>query len=148
MAITFTIPSLIVMTPIINGTLQSSASLRLTDHNRQPLAITTERIEKSARMANGTLRKYVINSKYSFATSWTELPNSSASTVDGFGGADAVQTFYETYNGQPIRLTIRMGSAGVIDVYDTFFSDFSLTLSKRSLTNYDMYDMNISWEQI
>jgi hypothetical protein len=99
-------------------------------------------------MANGTLRKYVVSSKYSFATSWTELPNSSASTVDGFAGADALQTFYETYNGQPIKLTIRMGAAGVIDTYDAFFSDFSLTLSKRSLTNYDMYDMNAAWEQI
>jgi len=146
MAITFTIPSLIVMTPIVGGVLQNSASLRLTDHNRQPLAISTERIEKSSRMANGTLRKYVVSSKYSFATSWTELPNSSASTVDGFGGADALQTFYETYNGQPIKLTVRMGT--VTDIYDTFFSDFSLTLSKRSLTNYDMYDMNAAWEQI
>jgi len=148
MAITFTIPSLIVLTPYVGGVLQNSASLRLTDHNRQPLAITTERIEKSARMANGTLRKYVVSSKYSFATSWTELPNSSGSTVDGFAGADALQTFYETYSGQPIRLSIRVGPTTTPETYDAFFSDFSLTLSKRSLTNYDMYDMNAAWEQI
>lgn len=147
MAITFSIPSLIVMTPL-DSTMSpiTSASLRLSDHSREPLQISSQRIEKSSRMANGNLRKYIVNTKYTFSTSWKDLPNLTLSTVDQFAGASAIKTFYDTYYAKPIELKVRGGT--VTDTYQAFISDFSLTLSKRSLSYYDFYDLSLGWEQI
>src|SRR5574339_595042 len=71
----------------------------VTDHNRQAMSIEVERIEKKQRMANGTLRKYIVADKRTFATSWTMLPKLSSQTVDGFWGADAIEQFYNTVTG-------------------------------------------------
>jgi hypothetical protein len=38
---------------------------KLTEHNRGALEMSTERIEETKRMANGTLRKYYIADKKS-----------------------------------------------------------------------------------
>ena len=36
----------------------------LTDHNRQPISITYNLVEQADRMADGTMRKYVIARKF------------------------------------------------------------------------------------
>jgi len=47
---------------------------KLTDHNRQPIQISTTLIEKEQRMANGTMRKFVVNKKDTISTSWENVP--------------------------------------------------------------------------
>lgn len=54
----------------INGTTW----YRLTDHNRGEIDITPLLIEKEARMANGTLRKFVVAKKDVISVSWDFLP--------------------------------------------------------------------------
>jgi hypothetical protein len=58
----------------------SAASLEdrfiiLSDHNRSPIDVTTERIEQRQRMANGTMRSYHIADKLQISTSWDMLPS-------------------------------------------------------------------------
>lgn len=54
----------------INGTTW----YKLTDHNRQEITITPTLIEKEQRMANGTLRKFVVSKKDTISTSWDFIP--------------------------------------------------------------------------
>lgn len=58
----------------INGTTW----YKLTDHNRREIDITPTLIEKEARMANGTLRKFVVAKKDIISVSWDFLPSKSS----------------------------------------------------------------------
>lgn len=101
-------PSLVKLS---NGT----STYYLSDHNRDTLTESYEMIEKSARTANGTLRKYVIASKKTWSTSWTMLPGASPQTVDGYMGALDLKDFYDSnidntltlefYTGRSIPIT-------------------------------------------
>jgi len=73
---------------------------KITEHNRQPLSITKNRIQKVQRMANGTLRKFFVAEKREFSVSWTMLPTFSNMTVDGGYAKDEIESFYETSKGQ------------------------------------------------
>ncbi len=46
---------------------------KLSEHNRQPMSITHNRIQKTQRMSNGTLRKFFISDKREFSVSWQLL---------------------------------------------------------------------------
>ena len=54
----------------------------LTDHNRSEIDISPSIIEHAQRMANGKMRKYVIASKKTISTSWTDIPSLSSNVVD------------------------------------------------------------------
>jgi len=116
----------------------------VTDHNRQPLAIDVERIEKKQRMANGTLRKYIVADKRSFSTSWNMLPKLTAQTVDGFWGADDIEQFYNTVTGS-FSLELSDGD-GETYTYNVMFSDFSKTVTKRGAT--DFWEISVSMEEV
>lgn len=61
----------------ISGTITFSTNwYHLTDHNRNDISITPLLIEKESRMANGTLRKFVVNKKDIISVSWDFLPTS------------------------------------------------------------------------
>lgn len=116
----------------------------VTDHNRQQLSIDVERIEKKQRMANGTMRKYIVADKRTFSTSWNMLPKITAQTVDGFWGADAIETFYNTVPG-PFSLEISDGD-GEINTYSVMFSDFSKTITKRG--SVDFWEISVTMEEV
>lgn len=146
MPMSFIVPSMIRLTPIINGTASSSASVVITDHNRSPLQLSEEVIEQSNRMANGTLRKYIVACKKDLSTDWSDVPSTSSYTVDGKSGALDMRNFYANYFQYPQRLDIFYGSGSA--TYNVFFKDFSVTLKKRSASTYDFYDMSIGWSEI
>jgi|SRR4051812_30728465 ATP adenylyltransferase/5',5'''-P-1,P-4-tetraphosphate phosphorylase II len=116
----------------------------ITDHNRQQLSVDVERIEKKQRMANGTLRKYIVADKRSFSTSWTMLPKITAKTVDGFWGADAIEEFYNTVSGS-FSLELSDGD-GETYTYNVMFSDFSKTITKRG--SVDFWEVSVSMEEV
>lgn len=116
----------------------------VTDHNRQPLGIDVERIEKKQRMANGTLRKYIVADKRTFNTSWNMLPKNTSQTVDGFWGADAIEQFYNTVTGS-FSLEISDGDTETY-TYNVMFSDFSKTISKRG--SIDFWEINVTMEEV
>ncbi|QNN99143.1 minor tail protein [Streptomyces phage Faust] len=116
----------------------------ITDHNRQPLSVDVERIEKKQRMANGILRKYIVADKRTFGASWNMLPKLTAQTVDGFWGADAIEEFYNTVTGS-FSLELSDGDSET-NTYNVMFSDFSKTISKRG--SVDFWEVSVTLEEV
>jgi hypothetical protein len=92
----------------------------LTDHNRQPIQYAPQRIEQVQRMANGTMRKFVVANKAIYDTSWQAVPSASQTitsqsgvslptyqpTVDGKMGAGFMKAFYDAYVLRPVWLKL------------------------------------------
>lgn len=111
----------------------------ITEHSRAPVAISTERIENSKRMANGTMRKYVVADKRTWTASWSEVPNSSSFTVDGKEGGQFMQDFYTSAKG---AFSFKLQSV----TYVVMFKEFSKTIVKRGV--YDGYDISVTIEEV
>lgn len=116
----------------------------VTDHNRQPLGIDVDRIEKKQRMSNGTMRKYIVADKRTFSVSWNMLPKLTSQTVDGFWGADAIEAFYNTVTGS---FTLELTDAdGEVTEYTVMFSDFSKSITKRG--SVDFWEVSVAMEEV
>lgn len=120
-------------TVYINPVTSASTSLQLTvpigneyedfiilsDHNREELSFTKQRIENRQRMINGTMRSYHIADKLQMSVSWQMLPSRSYNknpdfndetgkptasnlelyTVDGGAGGVEILDWYESHPG-------------------------------------------------
>jgi len=117
---------------------------KISDHNRGPLDISPERIENRKRMANATSRAYIIADKKSFSASWTELPSTSANTVDNFWGAKEMENFYKT--GGVFTLLLTEGN-GQTSSHLVYFSSFSCTINKRT-GKYDRWDVSVELVEV
>ena len=118
---------------------------RLTDHNRSTISITPDRIENRKRMANGTLRNFVVSQKRKIKTSWDNLPNKTVLTVDGFWGATEMINFYNSTFGE-FTLRLTYGDNTYEDIL-VMFSEFSPQIKKRN--NYvDYYNIDITFEEV
>jgi len=100
----------------------SSNFYSLTDHNRQSINLDYEIVEKSQRMADGTMRKYVVAKKRKVSVSWQNIPSGTSTpfnpentqnsyngltfTVDGYAGGAWMKSFYEDNLFKPVRLRI------------------------------------------
>lgn len=116
----------------------------ITDHNRQPLEISSEMIENRKRMANGTLRKYSVAEKKKFSTSWDMLPGDSDHTVDRYWGAKQMQALYIANQGA-LTLKLYFGDSPM-EQYTVMFSSFSMALQKRGA--YDFYSASLELEEV
>lgn len=117
---------------------------KFTDHNRGQLSIDTERIEKGTRMANGTMRKYVVADKITLSMTWDNVPHSDDFTVDGFMGALDMEQFW-TDNQSAITVELTLGD-GAIKTYTMMFTRFDMELKKRG--TYDLYSVSLTMEQV
>jgi hypothetical protein len=105
---------------------------KLTDHNRQPIKIGYEVIEKTNRMADGTLRRYVVARKHKISSSWNMVPSLTENAVD-YKAADTksgkagawMKSFYEANVFVPIY--VKLINAGLttqnINTTDGFTPD-------------------------
>ena len=84
--------------------LNGSTWYKLTDHNRDPIQISTDLIEQQSRMANGKMRKYVVAQKNKISCSWKYVPSKTTETVDGNNSAAWIESFYKSNAGMPIYL--------------------------------------------
>jgi hypothetical protein len=116
----------------------------VTDHNRGELGIDIERIETKHRMANGTLRKYIIADKRNFSVSWEDVPSDDEFTVDGFWGVDEIKAFYDSNPGA-FTLTIAYDNGDTEDV-EVMFSDFNYAIKKRGV--FVFCDLDVSLEEV
>ena len=132
---------------------------RLTEHNRQPLSINTERIESSKRMANGTIRKYFIADKLILDVSWEMIPSFRNETVDGACGAEDIKNFYESTAGRGafrIKINPTIFSPTLVEdedgalsddyTYTMVFTSCDFTVLKRGLQTF--WSVNISLEEV
>ncbi|AXH67256.1 hypothetical protein SEA_WOFFORD_61 [Streptomyces phage Wofford] len=116
----------------------------VTDHNRGELSVDVERIEKKQRMADGTMRKYIVADKRTFDVQWQNLPHTASHTVDGHWGANEIINFY---NSTPGAFTLELSYGdGTVQTYQVMFSDISHNLTKRGA--YDFYEVSVSMEQV
>ena len=134
---------------------------KITDHNRQPLAIDFERIETKNRMADGTLRRYSVVKKRTFSLSWSMLPSkrnttyngrTGLTTVDGGWAGEEIEAFY-TANDGAFKMKLRKGqdeakavTDGTIETVTVMISDFSKTIEKRGVV--DLWSLDITLEEV
>jgi hypothetical protein len=122
------------------------ATHKVSDHNRSPISISFEKIENKDRMANGTLRKFVVATKRNIKVSWENLPRQDSATADGKWGASSIKTFYNTYGNTAFWITINYGD-GTNESIQVMFQDFNMKLSKRSIYT-DLYDIDFGLEEV
>jgi hypothetical protein len=149
----------------ISGTISFKTWYRLTDHNRTEIDINPTIIEKEQRMANGTLRKFVISKKDVISTSWEFLPAKSDDIVDGNFSASWLTSFYNANVGNPIYIKITSSkhtdpSIGQIPndasyvsastgskTYQVFITNFVRSVIKRTVVT-DYVDINIEFTEV
>lgn len=149
----------------IEISLNNSTWYKLTDHNRSDIEIGSELIEKSSRMANGTMRKYVIAKKNTISTSWSRVPSQTTYTVDENKSSEWLEAFYNANVGMPIYVKVtrakettpstgvapneatRATSLTATTIYQAFITSFSTTVVWRT-PDRDFVNMNIEFTEI
>jgi len=132
---------------------------RVTEQNRAPLSLNTQRIESGQRMSNGTLRKYFIADKLNLSVSWEMVPSFRNETVDGGWGAEDLKAFYESAAGRGafrIKLNPTVFSTDLVEqsdgaladdyTYTVMFTSCDFNVVKRGLQPF--WSVNISLEQV
>lgn len=160
----------------VQVSLDNSTWYKLTDHNRSPILISYEIVEQSQRMANGTMRKYVIAKKLKVATDWKDIPTLDSNVVDANTGAVGgawMKAFYEGNVFTPIYVkliyaqdtTPASGLPPVTSTYldsrsttgqviSAYMTSFTYDVSKRrtgsfgSSTGYDYVNVKIEFTEI
>jgi hypothetical protein len=126
---------------------------KVTEHNRSEFEISPERIQKTQRMSNGTLRKFFISDKQRMTLSWQMLPSYRTLTVDGAWGAEDLRAFYESSEGQGtfnIRVNMaKNGSSQESSGYEEYTVNIvsaSFSIVKRGLQPF--WNVSLSLEEI
>jgi hypothetical protein len=147
----------------IGSLIYFNSTLKLSEHNRQPISITPNRIEKTTRMTNGTLRKFYVDDKMTINMSWSMLPSYSTFTIDGGYGALDLKSFYEgtatkasgALSGQnTFDVTVRYGSGSTTETYTMIFTSCSFEIAKRnakittSSTPQELWNVSLSMEEV
>lgn len=146
-----------------------TAFVRVTDHNRTPLSIDYERIERKQRMADGTLRRHTIAKKRTWSASWTMLPSRNVGidsggnpnpdilgTVDEGLSGEEIEAFYYTHDGA-FQMQLRKGYTEFYlappnlpiptETVLVMIADFTKEVVKRG-PNVDFWDLTISLEEV
>lgn len=125
------------------GSIMTWNSNAITEHNRQPIAVSITRIENSKRMANGTMRKYWIADKRKWDASWQLVPDDTTKTVDGKWGGTSIENFYNTTPGQ---FTMTISTAAGAVTYIVMFTSFTKDVVKRG--NYNAWNVSVTIEEV
>ena len=145
--------------------------LILSDHNRADLSFSQERIQKRERMINGNMRAYNIADKISLSTSWNLLPSKAYAdnpsfdssgltsfknttyeyTVDGGAGGLELLGWYENHKG-PFWVYLAYDKYNDRTKYNQivqmYFRDFSYSVVKRGSVNHDLWNINLTLEEV
>jgi hypothetical protein len=97
----------------IQVSLDGTTWYKLTDHNRDPFKIAYEVIDKTSRMADGTMRRYVVARKHKITASWKLTTSWTPDAVD-YNIADSttgkagawIKAFYEANVFNPVYIKI------------------------------------------
>jgi hypothetical protein len=113
----------------------------LSDHNRSPINISTQRLEQRRRMINGTMRSYHIADKIAISTDWNNLPSRSYKLNPSFNqitGKSAYDHGYGSFTGSESEYTADGGAGGVelLDWYENHKDPFWVFLSYDKYNNF------------
>jgi len=133
--------------------IESGGSYRkVTEHNRSAFDISPIRIETSARMVNGGLRKFWVADKRRISLSWEMLPHTSALTVDGAWGAKDLRDFYYSSAGRTaFNIKVNLATDGTnqestAEVIKVMFADASFSVIKRGIEPH--WSVSITLEEV
>lgn len=145
--------------------LDGATWVKISDHGRSPLSISVERIENKQRMADGTLRRYVVAKKRTFSVSWDHLPDKSVSFLANGQPGEWMETFHNATDGS-FKMRLRAGSDESIALasaltrtggdplladnsreFTVMISDFSKEVVKRA-KDFDMWSLSITLEEV
>jgi len=125
---------------------------KVTEHNRSAFTISPMRIEKTQRMANGTLRNYYIADKQQISLSWDMLPGFRTLTVDGAWGAEDLREFYKANQGNTFLIRVNYAqngtsqeSSGYVE-YSVKITDFSASVIKRGAQPH--WNISLNMEEV
>lgn len=123
--------------------------VKVTDHGRGPLNVSVERIERTNRMVDGTLRRYTVSKKHGWDTSWENIPSTNlkatGKTADlGMAGED-IEAFHNANDGA-FQMQLRRGD-GTVETFTVMITDFSKEISKRG-PNVDLWNLSISLSEV
>lgn len=124
---------------------------RITDHNRQPLSVSWERIENGSRMVDGTYRRSVVTKKRTWTTSWEMLPSTNAAASPGMQTADAgwagdsIENFHNSTDGS-FQMQLREGD-GTLETVNVIITDFSKEVAKRG-PRVDFWNLSITLTEV
>jgi len=121
--------------------------LFLTDDNRQPIDIKTERIEKRERMINGRMRSYHIADKTTVSVNWDMIPSRSHENFPNFDRSFWVFLAYDRkgiFKGTPEPYDHLRQYNQLIEM---FISDFSYSVEKRG-TKFDYWNVSVTLEEV
>lgn len=120
---------------------------KVSDHARSALDVTFDILERRRRMANGTLRKFVIARKMKISCSWEMLPSrgvGETGPVDGGLTGEQMLEFYR--DKREFTLTLRDG-AGNIEQRKVMLEEFRWSVAKRG-TATDFWNIDMTLEEV
>jgi hypothetical protein len=150
------------------NTIMTWAGNKITDHGRDTLNESVERIGSDTRTSNGTLRRFHVANKRTWTVSWSNLPSSNAiaggmTTADGGWSGELMEDFYNATPGK-FRLVLRRGSANGVtqpagasaagtvfedaNFYgaDVMITEFSKEVVKRG--KVDLWNLSVTLEEV
>lgn len=119
---------------------------KLTEHNRSPISVDTQRFEQTSRMANGSLRKLFIADKKNVSTSWSMVPSYSSMTVDGGWGAEDLKSFYLSSKGQGTFNARIAYNASRTEDFVASFTSCSFNIIKRNVKSNISDAAQLFWD--
>lgn len=128
---------------------------KLSEHNRSAVSIDINRIEKTQRMANGSLRKLWIADKSEISASWNTLPTNNTMTIDAGMGAADIKEFYLNKGKGTFKVKISYNGVSARDEILTMsFTSCNFTVIKRNVKNsvsdapQEFWDVSIGLEEV
>jgi len=128
---------------------------KVSEHNRSSASLEIDRIEKTQRMSNGSLRKIWIADKKQFSASWGMLPTDNTMTVDGGMGASEIKSFYLNKGKGAFKVKISYnGVAARDEIVLMSFTSCNFTVMKRNVKSssasvpQEFWDVSLSLEEV
>ena len=136
------------------GNTGSLTYYNISDHGRKSISMTPKRIENSLRTVDGTLRRQVIATKYTYGTSWENLPSVASKTVDGYYSGYQIKNFFETTTS-PFSIKFYVGNSDATSTVLTdtitkivMFNSFSYEVVGRSQSGIDLVNISLELEEV
>lgn len=127
--------------------------IQISDHGRSPLSVAVERIENKQRMANGTLRRYVVSKKRTWSVSWENFPNKATTFLANGQPGEWMEKFHNEVDGS-FKMRIRTGSDSDVvygstegAIVNVMIVDFSKEIFKRGKA-FDLWSLDMSLEEV
>jgi hypothetical protein len=137
--------------PIVEWSLDGTSWTKVTDHGRAPLDVQPQRIENSQRMANGTMRRYVVAKKRRFEFSWENIPSVDTDFLAGGEPGEWIEDWHNDVDGA-FYMRLRTGKAidndeDNMEVVIVMITDFSKSILKRGPV-YDLWNLDMTLEEV